>query len=479
MGSIKRTVKKNYLQILVVFFILSSFLITAFPLLDLDFGWHLQLGNYILLHGIPVTDPFSYTMPHFPFIDHEWATNIVIAKLFPIIGTSGLTILFCLIAIIPLVIYAVKYSGKISLFLLFLIGGALVNFIGIRPQLLDWVFADYFFLLFFSQKLWQKYRFSLPFAMILWVNLHGGFAIGIFFLLLYLCASVIFEGKLIFKDFFVLILCLMATFLNPYGPGIWVEVFRQITDTRLRQMIYEWMPTYYFFRPLLWTYILISLFFVIKALKQLPKQHLVFYFVLFFLGMSSLRQMPFWLLYSFPVTVSAARFFVSSISLKFKYEKERLFFIYRSLFVLMFIVWILQYYSPLSGVNYPDFYPKQALAYLKLHPYEGQLFAPYEWGGYLEWQYPNHKVFIDGRMPSWRWQSPYKKESSDAFAEYQAVLAGKKPITDIISKYDITRIIFYKALSDKPAVVKIIQTDLAKNGMKKIYQDNTAVIYGK
>ncbi|PIZ66716.1 hypothetical protein COY13_04950, partial [Candidatus Roizmanbacteria bacterium CG_4_10_14_0_2_um_filter_36_35] len=54
-------------------------------------------------------------------------------------------------------------------------------------------------------------------------------------------------------------------------------------------------------------------------------------------------------------------------------------------------------------------YPCQAIKnYPKL---SGNVYAMYEWGGFLIWQKPTIKVFIDGRMPAWKdenGQSPYQ-----------------------------------------------------------------------
>src|SRR5579871_926448 len=160
------------LQLLLLCFIFVSFCIEAFSFIDYDFGWHLQLGKYILLSGIPKTDPFSYTMSNYPLIDHEWLTNIFFAKIYPFIGFYGLSTLFCIIALLPFIVVVLRYRSKITFSLLLLLAGSLIDFVGIRPKLFDWVFAAIFFLLFSSSKLWTKYRYISPVIMLLWVNIH-------------------------------------------------------------------------------------------------------------------------------------------------------------------------------------------------------------------------------------------------------------------------------------------------------------------
>src|SRR3982751_5366213 len=75
--------------------------------LDPDFGWHLRLGQITLQQGIPQTDLFSYTMPHYKMVNHEWLVDMGIAKLFPFFGLDGLAVMFSLLAFIAVLIQAV------------------------------------------------------------------------------------------------------------------------------------------------------------------------------------------------------------------------------------------------------------------------------------------------------------------------------------------------------------------------------------
>lgn len=58
--------------------------------LDPDFGWHVKMGEYIEKYGIPVKDPFTYTMPNFDFVDHEWLTNVLMWEGYRRVGRAGL-----------------------------------------------------------------------------------------------------------------------------------------------------------------------------------------------------------------------------------------------------------------------------------------------------------------------------------------------------------------------------------------------------
>src|SRR3989344_2019952 len=72
--------------------------------LDPDFGWHLKVGEILLTEGIPATDPFSYTMPSFPWVDHGRVTDMAMAWLYPRVGMTGLAGLAAVVVLAAVVI---------------------------------------------------------------------------------------------------------------------------------------------------------------------------------------------------------------------------------------------------------------------------------------------------------------------------------------------------------------------------------------
>src|SRR5947209_2475799 len=95
--------KQKYPYVLIAAFLIC-FWMRGSSILDPDFGWHIRMGQLILSHGIPKTDPFSYTMPSFHLVDHEWLANIFLAKVFPLLGFGWLSFLFTLLALSSLLL---------------------------------------------------------------------------------------------------------------------------------------------------------------------------------------------------------------------------------------------------------------------------------------------------------------------------------------------------------------------------------------
>ena len=107
---------------------------------------------------------------------------------------------------------------------------------------------------------------------------------------------------------------------------------------------------------------------------------------------------------------------------------------------------------------------------------------------------PDKKVFIDGRMPSWRWESAPISESNYAFEEYNKFLGGKISTKGILAKYNIDTLLLPTAKKGKNDIFKKLRdlesrifgrgvdegnfvNQLTDSGMVEVYKDDTAVIY--
>jgi hypothetical protein len=129
-------------------------------------------------------------------------------------------------------------------------------------------------------------------------------------------------------------------------------------------------------------------------------------------------------------------------------------------------------------------YPVKAISYLRKNPSTGNMISAYEWGGYLILNYPEKKVFIDGRMPSWRQDAKrHPAESPDALDEFITFLTQTKPMAPLVKKYNIDTILIPKKMIEPNKVTnnnKIIQkfkSTLKKNGFEPVYTDELAIIY--
>lgn len=500
MNFFKNAVFKREFLIFALIFLSFSFY--GVRNLDPDFGWHVRMGELISTSGIPKTDPFSYSMPSFPFVDHEWLTNVVLAKLYPIVGHLGLAIIFSFIALSALLIslktiketFVFKnfnFYLKSGLFLL--ASGTVFPFFGVRPQVISWLFLAILLKIVSDPVFWAKWRFVLPFFFIVWANLHGGFALGIFTLFFVMCLR-LFQKVLQWQDFLAVFFCLIATFITPYGARLWGEVFMQLSDGGLRFKIAEWTPAFLNINFPFMALASLSFLILFRYRKTISFEKISLYTVFLLAAISSQRHVPLWAILSLPLMFEGLGLLYQQIRAikdgSVRFNKVANFLFIGSL--LLFVVQSLIFITP-GSLAEKNFYPAKAVDFLKDNLSEGQVFSNYNWGGYLIWKLPGKRVFIDGRMPSWRWRKNAPTESANAMEDYEKILKGETPFSEVEKKYNITTVLFpsrrppnpFERLESKlwELLGKKTNNDflgeLVKNGWQKIYEDKTAVIYQK
>jgi len=67
--------------------LLGVFTFAVSSLTEFDFWWYLASGELILAHrSVPTADPFSYTAQGRPWINHMWASQLILLALWRLAG---------------------------------------------------------------------------------------------------------------------------------------------------------------------------------------------------------------------------------------------------------------------------------------------------------------------------------------------------------------------------------------------------------
>jgi len=231
---------------------LSSFFLslTAFNLVDPDIWHEMALIRESFRAGHLLTrDIFAYTPTLTPCIHHEWGAGLLAYALTRWFGSYAILI----------VKYAVAFSiGVISLRCAELIGAdtrilsvlypiaiylARLGFISvIRAQIYSFLFAACCFWVFeLDRRGHRAWLIGWLCVFPIWVNLHGGFVVGIGLLSLY-----IFERALNRQPFrhlaFLLAGTLMEVLINPFGAAYIRFIVRALAMARPH--IQEWRPVW-------------------------------------------------------------------------------------------------------------------------------------------------------------------------------------------------------------------------------------------
>lgn len=180
-GGTRRVMLVVVFVLLGVFGLVHGFREIASP----DIGFHLATARYILENGaFPASDPFTYTVSDRPYIDLQWIFQIVMHAAHAGGGAFGiiaLTIVLTLAFAALLVLRSrqrlgfIPYSSTVLL-LTFLLG----NLWEPRPHLFSWILGSILLLVLEAHaRGTSRWLFALPVIMVVWVNAHSLFVLGL------------------------------------------------------------------------------------------------------------------------------------------------------------------------------------------------------------------------------------------------------------------------------------------------------------
>ncbi len=227
---------------------------------DGDTGWHIKTGEWILRnHAIPRADLFSFTKPGEPWIAWEWLWDAVMAAVHSVWGLGGVALIS--LGILSAVYYRL-YNKSVSTCLnpvIALCATALAMTVSwghwlARPHLIT--------LAFILIALWAIEEYEggrmrslliLPPLTALWANVHGGFMM-IFPLLGAYCGGAMIKAVVAAPErkpreairfgiyASAILVCGLASLLNPYGIRLHEHILSYLQDPLIRQRTIEFQP---------------------------------------------------------------------------------------------------------------------------------------------------------------------------------------------------------------------------------------------
>jgi len=447
-----------------IFFVIAAiaFFLKSNIYLDPDLGWQIKTGEYILKHGFPYTDPFSYTMPHFRVVAHSWLSDILFYTTIQKCGMLCLSMLVSIsLAAILVVIFGISWHTWTFIPAL-LLCAHILPYVGIRPQTFSWLLFAILVRVLTDSVLNKKYKKFLPYVFLFWAQVHGGFFIGLVILGIYTAYS--YAKTKGIQDVLLLMYSAALTIINPYGLALWREVFSTFLSLTLHSSVNEWTPIISRLDLRLGIVFLLPLALLFRYWKRFPSFLLQSYFILSIAMLSASKLFPFWLIVAVYIINKGFGYLgqdVASIPGAPKRYGVLLYVI--SLVVItnsiILAVATVRTYENLSEEKY---YPVKAVKYIQNNPPQGNIFAPFGWGGYLIWKLPEKKVFIDGRMAYWE----------NVLDEYIKIVTLQSPFEKYASSYNIRMVLVQKS---KTSFVNLA-SHLKEIGWEKAYEDDTTLL---
>jgi hypothetical protein len=405
---------------------------------DPDYYWHLKTGEYIVTHAaLPAGDIFSFTRAGQPWVLHEWLFEALlygVASAFGETGVAALRATLCVGAMGLVFAAGRRLGASATTVWIPMTLGVVAFYMGIapRPHLLTYAcFALYLFVLLdfkYAASASTRALFLLPPTMVVWVNAHAAYAVGIALLLLFAACEWLLwanrpvrepeQKRRLVRLTQVTCLAVLASLLNPGLFERWLYPF-QVLGMAANQVIAEWQsPDFHGLGGK--AYLALVLLFLVAHAHAVRKPDLTELAVpLFFAaqGCIAARHVPLAVLVLVPFTALAlSRGMLAALADWVRSSKPaRWYALRRSAgkelgegeFVLNWLVacavavcipaWFAGRpadYSARSGLALP----KGAADYVEAHGIGGNLFNEYADGGYLIYRLaPRIRVAVDGR----------------------------------------------------------------------------------
>ncbi len=474
--------------------LLSCFLLTALLaarfITDLDLGFHLRGGQWILQnHWVPSKDAYTYTVPDHQYLDIHWLYQVLLYLVYLVGGYSLLTLcnIFLITAAFALAWIRLRENGVPAWMGVLLMGAAAwvceIRF-QVRPEIISWVLLG--MMLWVLEERAGKRKdllFLLPLIQIIWANVEGLFALGWGVMAVFLVSSVIHDRRIDWKMLRWSCLALTACFLNPYFlQGVaypysnWKILNSELFRPNIRELLSPWNLSQNSPIPEgpLFIYKLFCFFFLFLLLATFKrrKAHELFLAAAFlFLSAAANRNIPLFTLACLPIAAACWKDLDWVWLRKFQDKflsgpwAARIF----TVLVLGFGLRVVTGAYYVDGHRYERFglgvseesQPVRAAEFLVKNRLDGRILNTLNSGGWLDWKGPQ-KVFMDGRL----------EVIGDAlFAEY--LLSQKTGGLDPLAKKYGVDILFIN-----PSLFTHWIADLPNNrNWRLVYLDGFTAIY--
>jgi hypothetical protein len=450
---------------------------------DPDLWGHTKFGIDLIQNGhLPKVDSFSFTAEGNDWINHEWLSEAVFGICYILKQDQGLfwlrTTIFAVFVLGMLLLYWARWPHPVFIFILSIFALPYFSvFLNVRPHSFTYLLIVVSLLCLEAYRLGKKgWIWILPPVMILWVNLHGGFVVGVGLIATGLLSLIFqkedsrneinsYEKK---KLLLILFLTLFSTICNPYGTKLFLYLFMALSLKR--EFITEWrtVSDAQVLHHIAWFLLPGVLLIISKGSKRVTQT--IFFLITAFASFWNVRFFILLVIFGSLVFLDSAKIIWDRHVTNDRDSLLKNLNAPLILFVLLLIMSILllpktnrnlNLFGPHVQVN-PSVYPTEAIQILKGRFMGPNIAIPFKWGEYAIWHLsPAYKVSVDGR---------YETAYSPEYVESHIKAYYEGNLEKFLSDFQI----------DLMLVENMGATDRVISSNKRwidVYRDDTAAIY--
>jgi len=400
---------------------LGLFTMAARSVTDPDVWWHLRTGQLIVqTHAVFHTDPYSFTRFGQPWIDHEWLSQVLIFALYRLAGWGGLIAGFGAVVAGAFLLVFLRCPGRPYVAGVITLLGAFASAPswGVRPQMLTLLLASVLLLILERSYQRPKLLWWTPALMLLWVNLHAGYALGIGLMALFLVGDALdvafgFEGgppsSARFRTLaLVIVVCAAVVALNPYGASMYAYPLETLRSRAMQSYIGEWFSPDFHQSRYLPTLVMILATVALAALspRRLRPREILLLSVTTYAGLRSVRHIPIYALIAIPILSAMVLAWLQerAVARRFEWKQTpltRAKTLLNAVLLAGFLVFLVarvRYVTHRQAETEAKELPAGAVSFIAAQRPPAPILNHYNWGGYFIWRlYPEYHVYIDGR----------------------------------------------------------------------------------
>ena len=440
-------------------------------LLDPDIYWQIAVGQWIVDHrAVPWTDIYSFTMQGKPWMSSQWLALVIYSQAHALFGWAGPVIVASLATALAYMMLARFLARRLEV--RWVLPILLVSFLIARPHLyarphvlalpvmVAWACA-----LLSAAERRQTPSFLVARLMVLWVNLHGSFILGLLLvgpiaLDAVLGADASERWRLLLRWFVFGIVAMAACCVTPYGWNAFRAAHAILDLGKALKLIREWAPLDFgVLGPIQVGVFLILAFILFRGMK-LPLMRNVLFVGLLYMALAHFRNADVFALLA-PLVVAtplAVQFGVCGNKPAWVFPWPRNVVLLGAAMVFAGIT----IFACIAGRYNPGrwFAPEAAVEALKAN-HAKRIFNDYNFGGYMISK--GLAPYIDGRAELY----------GEKFAlEYNAALQLLRPgvFFDLLARHKIDATLLIR---NAPAARMLDHLD----GWQKIFIDDRVVVH--
>jgi len=455
--------------VVTIFLALAGWHANLSPISDNSTFCHLRTGDWMLAHGLPRADVFSFTAAGTPWVPESWLADLAYGVIDRATGPVGL-IMFnaALGAALGALWYrlARRLSHDTT-------RATLISIVSIAASYTLWsprplmigilAFLALVYIVEIPDSAAGRYpMLLLPALFWIWTNTHGSFVLGFAYLGLHLTGRWS-EGARPWRGreralLFAGALALAAGFINPYGYHLLAAPFHLAARYRTLAGVVEWRRASFTGAQGIAYLVWLAVFgpVLVTRPRVIGRRGLIVSLPFLALGLWSERNIAIAPLATFPIVARAWAAPAESAPNRRAFNWAMV-----ALAAVFTLTWTVAVFRR-PGFDFARD-PVTAMRAVAARGLLGsRLLCPDSWGGYIELSYgPRQRVFMDDRYDL------YPQAVTD---DMSALLNGRGDWPRIVRSYDIEVVVW-------PAADRRVDALAALPGWKQIFLDKQAVVF--